>query len=106
MEAAYTIDSAASTVVLTITEDDTVLSSGPVDVIQMADSIPTTVLVEYRDDIRAGIFEKITELDEDFLDSKVYDLYNVLYNVLPKLQTVNALLEKRKQQEEDNQPLP
>jgi len=106
MEAAYTIDEVTNSIVLTITEGDTVLSSGAIDVIQMADSIPTAVLSDYRDAIRAGIFEKVTELDEDFLDSKVYDLYNVLYNVLPKLQTVNALLEKRTQQEEDNQPLP
>lgn len=106
MEAAYTIDAATNSIILTITEGTDVLSSGAIDVVQMADSIPTIVLSDYRDEIRAGIFEKITELDEDFLDTKVYDLYNVLYNVLPKLQTVNALLEKRRQQEEDNQPLP
>ncbi len=99
MDASYSIEN--ETIVLTITEGDSVLSAAAVDIVQMADSIPLETLEEYRALLRADIFEKITELDQDFLDSKIYELYNVFCRVLPNLQQVNIIIDKRTQQAEE-----
>lgn len=95
MEATYTIDETNLEVVLTISEGSTVLNATAIDLVQMGSSVPLEVLEEYQAALRANIFEKISEVDEDFLDNKLYDMYNALYRVIPKLQAVSQEIGRR-----------